>query len=268
LFVPSATISRQNFRLILVAWSLSLTGCGSATDRTFEETIEQSYKVEPATSISIKNVDGSIHVYGSPANEVTLQTTKRAYTPKRLKQIAINVSVQPGAIAINTNFPKEPRWGLFDRSGTVDYTIVVPDTASISGLELANGELSVEGMRGQNVHARLETGRLVERNCFSHVDVAVNRGTLTLAYEWWEPGKFSVQANIARGNAIAFFPGDAVFHLVAETVRGKIASDFAPEGERHAEPTAKIDMSVNGGSEARIRMDATEGNIKIVEQNP
>jgi hypothetical protein len=268
LFVPSATISRKIFRLILVAWSLSLTACGSATDRTFEETIEQSYKVEPATSISIKNVDGSIHVYGSPANEVTLQTTKRAYTPKRLKQIAINVSVQPGAIAIKTNFPKEPRWGLFDRSGTVDYTIVVPDTASILGLELANGELSVEGMRGQNVHARLETGRLVERNCFSHVDVAVNRGTLTLAYEWWEPGKFSVQANIARGNAIAFFPGDAVFHLVAETVHGKIASDFAPEEERRVEPTTKIDMSVNGGGEARIKMDATEGNIKIVEQNP
>jgi hypothetical protein len=27
-------------------------------------------------------------------------------------------------------------------------------------------------------------------------------------------------------------------------------------------------MSVNGGGEARIKMDATEGNIKIVEQNP
>ena len=266
--MPSATISRQNFRLILVAWSLSLTGCGSATDRTFEETIEQSYKVEPATSISIKNVDGSIHVYGSPANEVTLQTTKRAYTPKRLKQIAINVSVQPGAIAINTNFPKEPRWGLFDRSGTVDYTIVVPDTASISALELANGELSVERMRGQNVHARLETGRLVERNCFSHVDVAVNRGTLTLAYEWWEPGKFSVQTNIADGNAWAFLPSDAAFHLIAETVQGKIASDFTAAGEHPAQAMTKVDVLVNGGGEAQIKMHATEGNIKVMGQNP
>ena len=266
--MPSATITRQNFRLILVAWSLSLTGCGFAIDRTFEETIEQSYKIEPGTNISIKSVDGSIHVYGSPASEITVQATKRAYTSKRLKQIAVNVSVQPDAVAIETNFPKEPRWGFFDRSGTVDYTIVVPDTASISGLELANGEVSVEGMRGQSVHAHVGDGRMFDHNCFSNVDVRVNRGTLTLAYEWWEPGKFSVQANIAKGNAIAFFPSDAVFHLIAETVHGRIASDFAPEGERRAEPTAKIDMSVNGGGEVAIKMNATEGNIKIVEQNP
>ncbi len=266
--MPSATISRQHFRLIFIAWSLSLTGCGSATDRTFEDTIEQSYKIEPGTSISIKSVDGSIHVYGSPASEITVQATKRAYTLKRLKQIAVNVSVQAGAVAIETNFPKEPRWGLFDRSGTVDYTIVVPDTASISTLELANGEVSVEGMRGQSVHAHLGTGRLVDHNCFSNVDVTVGRGTLTMAYEWWEPGKFSVQANIANGNAIAFFPSDAVFNLIAETVHGRIASDFAPEGERRAEPTAKINMSVNGGGDVGIKLGATEGNIKIVEQNP
>jgi DUF4097 and DUF4098 domain-containing protein YvlB len=247
---------------------LSLTGCGSATDRTFEDTIEQSYKIEPGTSISIKSVDGSIHVYGSPASEITVQATKRAYTLKRLKQIAVNVSVQAGAVAIETNFPKEPRWGLFDRSGTVDYTIVVPDTASISTLELANGEVSVEGMRGQSVHAHLGTGRLVDHNCFSNVDVTVGSGTLTMAYEWWEPGKFSVQANIANGNAIAFFPSDAVFNLIAETVHGRIASDFAPEGERRAEPTAKINMSVNGGGDVAIKLGATEGNIKIVEQNP
>ena len=254
--------------MALVVCSLSLIGCGSANDRVLEETIEQSYKIEPTASISIKNVDGSIHVYGAPANEMTLQATKRAYTPNRLKQITVNVSAQPDSVAIETNLPKKPRWGWFDRSGTVDYTIVLSDTASISRLELANGEVSVEGMRGQNVHAGLETGRLVERNCFSNVDVAVVRGTLTLAYEWWGPAKFFVRANIASGNAIAFLPGDAVFHLIAETVHGKIASDFVPEGERHAEPTTKIDMSVNGGGEVGIKMDVTEGNIKVVEQNP
>jgi hypothetical protein len=266
--VPSAAFNQRRFRLALLVCSLSLIGCGPANDRVLEETTEQSYKIEPTASISIKSVDGSIHVYGSPANEITVQATKRAYTPKRLKQIAVNVSVQPGTIVIETNFPKEPRWGFFDHSGTVDYTIVLPDTASISGLELANGEVSVEGMRGQSVHAHLGNGRMFDHNCFSNVDVTVNRGTLTLAYEWWEPGKFSVQANIANGNAIAFFPGDAVFHLIAETIHGRIASDFAPEGERHPEPTAKINVLVNGGGDVGIKMDATEGNIKIVEQNP
>jgi hypothetical protein len=266
--VPSAAFNPLSFRLTFVACSLSLIGCGPVSERVLEETVEHSYKIESNTSISIKNIDGSIRLYGSPGDELIFQGIKRAYSAKRLKQIAVNVSVQPRAVAIETTFPRKSTWGLFDRAGTVDYTIVVPATVSISRLELANGELSVEGMRGQNVHASLGTGRLVERNCFSNVDVTVGRGTLTLAYEWWEPGKFSVHANIANGNAIAFFPSDAVFHLIAETVRGRIASDFAPEGERRAEPLTKIDMSVNGGGDIGIKMDAAEGNIKVVEQNP
>ncbi len=264
--MPSATFTQQSFRLIFVAYSLSLLGCGPASDRVLEETVEQSYKIEPTTSISIKNVDGSIQVYGSPAREMTLQAIKRAYSAKRLKQIAVDVSVQPGTVAIETTFPKKPTWSVFD--GTVDYTIVVPDTASISRLELANGEVSVEEMRGQSVHARLGAGRLFAHNCFSNVDVTVGRGSLTLAYEWWEPGKFSVQTNIADGNAWAFLPSDTAFHLIAETAHGKIASDFAAEGKHRAQAMTKVDVLVHGGGEAQIRMHATEGNIKIVEQNP
>ena len=264
----SPTFNQRNFRLIFVAYSLSLVGCGPASDRVLEETVEQSYKIEPTTSISIKNVDGSIRVYGSPAHEMTLQAIKRAYSAKRLKQIAVDVSVQRGTVAIETTFPREPTWGLRDRSGTVDYTIVVPDTASISRLELANGEVSVEEMRGQSVHARLETGQLFTHNCFSNVDVTIGRGTLTLAYEWWEPGKFSVQTNIADGNAWAFLPSDAAFHLIAEAVHGRIASDFTAAGEHSAQAMTKVDVLINGGGETEIRMRATEGNIKVVEQNP
>ncbi len=227
----SATFNQQSFRLIFVAYSLSLIGCGPPSDRILEETVEQSYNIEPTTRISI-------------------------------------VSVQPGTVAIETTFPREPTWGLRDRSGTVDYTIVVPDTANISRLELANGEISVKEMRGQSVQARLETGQLFMQNCFSNVDVAIGRGTLTLAYEWWEPGKFSVQTKIADGNAWAFLPSDAAFHLIAETVRGKIASDFTTVGEHRAEAMTKVDVLVNGGGETEIRMRAPEGNIKVVEQNP
>jgi len=266
--VRSPTFNQQNFRLIFVAYSLSLIGCGPAGDRVLEETVEQSYKIEPTTSISIKNVDGSIQVYGSPAHEMTLQAIKRAYSAKRLKQIAVDVSVQSRTVAIETTFPREPTCGLRDRSGTVDYTIVVPDTASISRLELANGEVSVEEMRGQSVHARLGAGRLFAHNCFSNVDVVLGRGTLTLAYEWWEPGKFSVQTKIADGNAWAFLPSDAAFHLIAETVQGKIASDFTAAGEHRAQAMTKVDVLVNGGGEAQIKLRATEGNIKVVEQNP
>jgi len=266
--VRLAIISRQSFPLILAACVLSLVSCGSATDRTLEETFEQFYTVEPTANVTIKNGDGAIRVYGSPAMEMRLEATKRAYTPERLKQIVVNVSVRPGSVSIETNFFPKQRWGLFDRSGTVDYTIVLPQTANLSRLELANGEVLVDGMHGQTVFARLGSGQMFDHNCFSDAIFSLGRGTLTLAYDWWEPGKFSIQANIARGNASAFLPGDAAFHLIAETGDGKITNDFEESPKRGTKEITKIDMLIRGGGEAAVTMREKEGNIKVVEAGP
>ncbi len=167
---------------------------------------EQIYTIEPSANVTVINGDGAVFVYGSNTNEMRVQAIKRAYTRERLKQIAVDVSIQPGSVSINTKFPPKPKWTLFDRSGTVDYTIVVPATANLARLELGDGEVLVDGMRSQRMHARLGSGRMFAHNCFGNVALMLDRGTLTLVYDWWEPGKFSIQANIAHGNAWAFFP--------------------------------------------------------------
>jgi hypothetical protein len=266
--VRSAAINRRNLRLILAASLLSLTSCGSGTNRTLEERFEQFYAIEPTADVSIKNGDGVVRVYGSSANDMRVEAIKRAYAPKRLKQMVIDVSVRPGSVSIETSFPPKPIWGLLDRSGTVEYTIVVPQTANISQLESANGEVLVEGMRGQSLHAQLGSGRMLARNCFSNAVFSLGRGTLTLTYEWWEPGKFSIQANVANGNASAFLPGAAAFHLIAETPHGKIANDFVGRDERRAEELSRVDKLIHDGGEAVIKLRAAEGNIKVVRTNP
>jgi hypothetical protein len=209
-------------------------------------------------------------VYGANTNELQVHATKKAYSRLRLKEIAINVSVQPTSVSIDTKFPPKPRWALFDRSGTVDYTIVLPATASISQLRLIAGEVLLDGMRGPSVHAWLGDGRMLAHNCFTKIDLAVQRGNLTFSYDWWEHGTFSVHANIAQGNASAFLPSESAFHLVAETAHGRIANDFdnLAIGRTASAAAAKIDMLVNGGGQAAIKMRSADGDIKIVEANP
>jgi len=235
-----------------------------------EETFEQFYTIEPTADISIKNRDGVVRVYGSRANDMRVRAIKRAYTPRRLKQIVVDVSVQPGSVSIETNFPPKPTWGLSDRSGTVEYTIVVPETANISRLELGAGEVLVEGMRGQNLHAQLERGRMLVRSCFSNSVFSLGRGTFTLAYEWWEPGKFSIQANVANGNALASLPDAAAFHLIAETPHGKIINDFTAETRPDGGVIRKIDTAIGPASApaADISVRAAHGNIRVSKTYP
>ncbi len=256
----------RSLRLVPLLCAL-VSGCGESIEQPLEQTTEKIYAIDPPVNFSIRNRDGSIRIYGWGEPEIKVQAIKKAYSADRLNKIAVDISAQPQSVSIETNFPPMPRWGLFDRSGTVDYTIIVPETSKITRVELINGEVSIDGIRGGNVNATLTNGRLYEHDCFGDLRLTVNNGGLDLGYDWWEQRSFSVDATIARGNARAFIPGDASFHLIAESLNGKVASDFTDQKQRNGQVT-KIDtvIGTNPGSDVKIR--ATEGNIKIVEVNP
>jgi hypothetical protein len=265
-----AAANCQTFSPILGALLILLTGCDNASNQVIEETFERLYTIESTAQVSIQNDDGSVLVYGSNVSEMQVHAVKKAYSHARLRQIGIDVSTKPGSVSITTKFPPKPKWGLFDRSGTVDYTIVVPATVTISGLELDAGEILVDGMRGPTTRARLGEGRVFIRNCFTNFDVAVRRGNLIVSYDWWEESRFSAEANVAAGNVWMYVPTGAAFHLLAEAAQGKIVSDFETTALESPASAAgmKTDTGVNGGSEATMKIRVEKGNIKIVEANP
>jgi hypothetical protein len=254
----------------IAALLILFNGCGGTDNRVLEEISENVYTIEPHANISIQNRDGAVLVYCSDRNEMRVRSGKKAYSRQRLNQIAIDVSAKPGAVSVITKFPPQPKWGLRDRSGTVDYTIVVPETASISALDLNAGEVLLDSMRGREVRARLNDGRIFARNCFTNLDLAVNRGTLTVSYDWWEEQKFSARVKVAQGDAWLWAPSDAAFHLLANVARGKIANDFddLPISAHSSGREMNADQIINGGGEATIQIQVDKGNIKIGEANP
>jgi hypothetical protein len=258
------------FSLILAASLVSLDGCGSADKVVLQEVSEKVYIVEPTANISIHNQDGAILVYGSNANEIRVQSLKKAYSHERLNAIGIDISTQPGAFSITAKVPARPKWTVRDYSGTVDFTVVIPATATISALDLNAGEVLLDSMHGREVHARLGDGRIFARNCFTKLNLAMNRGTLTLTYDWWQPEKFSAHVDVGQGNAWVFLPTEAAFHLLAHAVHGKIANDFndLPLPARSSTRGMTVDEIVKGGGLATINVRVERGNIKIGEANP
>ena len=247
-----------------------LLGCGSADNRVLEETSEKVYTVERSANISIQNRYGAILLYGSNGNEMRVRSLKKAYSRERLNQIAIDVVTKPGAVSVTAKFPPQPKWAFSDHSGTVDCTIVVPATASISALDLNAGEVLLDSMHGREVHARLGDGRIFARNCFTNLDLTMNRGTLTVGYDWWEQEEFSTHVNVGQGNAGFFLPSAARFHLLARAAHGKIANDFnnVPLTANSSVPEMNIDQIINGGGAATINVRVEKGDIKIAEANP
>jgi DUF4097 and DUF4098 domain-containing protein YvlB len=232
--------------------------------------IDHVYPVEPTATLSVSNRDGSIRVYaaGSETRSVQVEAIKKAYSPERLKAISVRVSAQPNSISIETTYPPDSDARFSDRSGTVDYVIVVPDTIRISKLELTNGEVQLDGMRSDEMRAQLGNGRLFAHNCFGNLNLSLKTGNLAIVYEWWEEREFSIHATIQDGNAFAYIPTEAAFHLIAHTATGKIANDFAEKEQRRTEPINKIDMLVGGGGKTTFQFETQDGNVKIAEHNP
>jgi hypothetical protein len=229
-----------------------------------EEVVEQKYSVDSNATLSVQNIDGSIRVYADDKPEIHIQAIKRAYDRERLEAIAVDVTATQKGVAITTTFPPR-KTALSDRSGTVDYIIVVPQSACVTDLSLTNGEVLVEGLRnGGRAKARLVNGWLAGHNCFGDLDLSVETGRLDVAYDWWENHEFSIKAFSTRGNLRAIFPGDTSINLSATATEGRITNGFAPKKANSGEEVIHSVAEVIGSdAEAVVSLEARRGNIRI-----
>ena len=223
-----------------------------------EEVVEQRHVLAPGATLSITNTDGSIHIYAADVSEISIEAIKKAYTPERLRGIIVEVKATRDGVTIDTMFPpRKNAWS--DRSGTVEYILIVPQMTKITKLNLVNGEVLIEGLRGGSARAHLVNGWLGGHNCFGDLDLTVDNGRLDVAYDWWEERKFSVTASSTNGNLRAILPSDASVTMSARTEAGRIADAFATQKER----VRQLHTSMGTEVPASLKLNATNGNISI-----
>jgi hypothetical protein len=241
---------------------LLLVGCGSSADKLVEETTEQTYEVDASGSFGFRNTAGAVHISGSDNEKMTVRITRKAWSAEQLNGITARVVVQTKAISIETSYPPEKTWRFSHRSGSVDFDITLPRTIKIARLDLDNGDVLVEGMRG-DARADLVNGKLVARNCFGDIQLSVANGTLDLFYEKWQQRPFAVDSRIIGGNARIFLPRAVPFHLLAETETGNVANHFAQPEEQDPKRATKVNMSIGSAPRPEINIRATHGDIEI-----
>ena len=228
-----------------------------------EEIVEQKYDVDANATLSVANTDGSIRVYGAEAPQISIQAIKKAYTRERLQGILVDVKATQSSVAIATTFPPRKN-ALSDRSGTVDYIIVVPHTVRITDLSLTNGELLVEGLRGGgSATAHLVNGWMAGHNCFADLNLTVETGRLDVAFDWWENHSFSIKASSTRGNVRAILPSDASVSLNATALEGRVANGFEGKKTNAGDVIHSIATVIGTDAGAAISMEAGRGNIRI-----
>jgi hypothetical protein len=250
---------------IACAFVSSLIANSLPAGEVLEDVVERRFPLDPSGTFSLRAIDGTVEIFGSDSREVKIVATKKAFSLERLNAIAIRVDARPDAVNIETTPPPAPRHHFSDRSGTVEYTINVPQTARIARVELPHGELVIDGMRGASIAANLGTGQLVTHNCFCDQNIHVNQGALNVFFDWMEERSISVEADIVDGNMSARLPTDTAFHLHAVAKQGHVSSDFSPMETRERGDASEINEVIGDAPTTKLNVRASEGNIHISE---
>src|SRR2546423_9211131 len=206
------------FISLLVATSLT-------AGEVLEDVVERRFPLDPSGTFSLRGIDGTVEIYGSDSREVKIVATKKAFSLERLNAIAIRVDARHDAVSIEPTPPPPRRHHFSDRSGTVEYIINVPQTARIARVELPNGELVIDGMRGPSLAANLGSGQLVTHNCFCDQAIHVGQGALNVFFDWLEDRPIAIDAAIEDGNALGRIPTEATVQLHAVARRGHVSTD-------------------------------------------
>ena len=257
-----------NIRLFALAAVALLLGCGSTFATVAEETIENTYSVPAKARITVKNADGRIQVYGWEENEMKVVAYKRAFTKERLDAIEINVEVTAETVLVDTVYPPAPQGSITaDRSGTVDYILLVPQYAALEKLDLANGEMLVEGMRGATINAQVGNGKLLLRNSFSPTQISLTKGIMEIFFSWWEDYGLPIRAEVVDGDLRVALPSASGVTVDATTATGRITNAFAPPREEGEEESAGDERSLSTviGYESGtvLELRSTSANIRL-----
>ena len=217
----------------LLALTVLLTAASSVltqqSSEMLREEFHQTYPLAADGRVSLENINGAVHVTAWDRNEVKVDAVKKAYRRERLDEAKIEIQSEANSIHIETQYPHRSHSftdgaGRENNPATVEYTLTVPRDARIDSIELINGNLDLDGIRG-DVKATSINGRLTARGLTGMTKLSTINGKLEAAFDRLDESK-PISISSVNGNVLVTIPSDANADLKAGTVHGAIENDF------------------------------------------
>ncbi len=242
---------------VFLLTALTLLLATTAGARMNRENV-QSFPLAADGRLSLENVNGDVTIEAWDRDEVSVETVIRAESQESLDEVEVVIDADADRIRIETVYPE--RRHRSHQAASVDYMIRMPRSASIDGLELVNGSLTLAGLAG-DVEAALVNGRAEARELGGDVTIETVNGSLEVSLTALEAGQ-SVSLESVNGSLELAIPGYANADIEAETVHGRIKNDFGLEAEDGRWVGSSLSGTLGRGG-ARVELENVNGSINI-----
>jgi len=264
---------------------LLLASAGRAV--TLKEHFDKTVPLSPGSQVTLRNVNGGIKVAAWDRNEVRIEADKEvkagtdSAARKLMDQVRIDVTPGNNGLRVETHAPKrgDSVWdALFGNrvNYNVKYVIHVPrqaavDAESVNGgvslvgtrgrarLETTNGAIDIQDVTG-DVHAGTTNGGISAVRVAGAVKAETTNGAVDVELASL-PGGSDLRFESTNGGIHVRLPHDARLSVDAETVNGRVSSDFAVRGGQPGKRSLRGDINGGGG---RLTIRTTNGGIEIL----
>jgi hypothetical protein len=226
----------------------------------FRETVD----LRPGDTLSLENDYGNVDIKGWDRDAVEIiatvvtpeSRTQRSGRDSRAQKYTPDVEIR------ETNDGLLVRTRTFEGTGDpprVDYELRVPNSVTLTGLRISEGNLNVSDVFGR-LEASLDQGDLTVENYSGAVDANVGTGNADVeVLDLREEDSITIACR--RGDIVLRLESGAGAIVEADAPRGRVRSDF-DLGEELPATTVKGWIGEGGPN---IILRATNGRIEIVE---
>lgn len=225
------------------------------------EEFHQTYPLSSEGRVELDNVNGAVHITGWDRNEVKVDAVKYADSKERLDDAKIEIDATSSSVSIRTQYPHHNMtFNSFGHNNpaTVEYTLMVPRSARLDEIQLVNGSLDIQAVRGE-IHASSVNGSVSLRGAEGQSEVSTVNGRLEAEFT-----RLSGSADLSsvNGSLTATLPSDAKAEIEASTVSGRISNDFGISTNDHQWVGHDLKAELGGGG-TRIKLSNVNGHIDI-----
>lgn len=249
-------MQRLRRRALPFATALMILAAVPAMASPYREEFHKTYPAAANVNVSLSNINGDVQITAWDRNEVQLDAVKTARTEERLKEAEIRVDASQSSIHIQTHYPEHRN---NNDPAAVQYELHVPRNARLDKIELVNGRLNIDAVKGE-VRGASVNGSVTGRGLTGDVDLSTVNGSVSS--ELLDLGNaHHVKLSSVNGHVEIAMPKDANAHLSANTVSGSISSDFQLPVHKGF-VGSDLDTTLGSGA-TRVELSSVNGGIKI-----
>jgi DUF4097 and DUF4098 domain-containing protein YvlB len=247
-------------RIRATSWGVivgALLALGTTAHALEKEEFHRTYPLAADGTFALSNVNGEVHVRGWDQNSVQVDAVKTADEKEYLQETRIEVSASSSSVTIDTKYPEHMN---NHRGATVDYTISIPKGVRVRKVDLVNGNLTIEGVRG-DITASTVNGHLTVDGSAADLQLKSVNGQLTAAVA--QLGKYA-RLSTVNGTLNLTVPSDVNASVKGSTVSGNISTDFGMQVEhKKYGPGASLNGQLGDGS-SHLELSTVNGGIHLL----